>query len=117
MAGRGGMGEGDRPARPGKAVAERAGDPAACEPENEDLLEPGLGAARGGFMAVELDAGPGVEGTEALGVMGAPPMGIDTLGISVYSEADVMTEPVSDVVDARLTIDGREDEGTDGVRE
>ena len=118
MAGRGGMGDGERP-RPGNAAAESAGDPAACEPEKEDRREPGLVDGGGGFIAV--DVGPGVDGTDALGIMGAPPgTGLDKLGrgISVCSDAEVITEPVSDVVDARRTMSGRDaEEGIDGVRE
>lgn len=45
------MGEGDRPVR-ANADARRDGDPAACEPENDDRLEPGLVDVGGGFIAV-----------------------------------------------------------------
>jgi len=51
MAGRGGIGEGERPVRPRNVVAEREGEAAACEPEKEDRLEPGLVEVGGGFMA------------------------------------------------------------------
>jgi hypothetical protein len=42
IAGSGGIGEGDLPVRPWNAVVDREGELAACEPENEDRLEPGL---------------------------------------------------------------------------
>ena len=42
IAGRGGIGEGERPRRPWKVVVDSEGEPAACDPENEDLREPGL---------------------------------------------------------------------------
>lgn len=58
-AGRGGIGDGERPARPWNAVVLRAGDPAACEPENEERREPGLADEAGGSI------GCGVDGMEA----------------------------------------------------
>ena len=63
IAGKGGMGDGERPVR-AKAAALRDGDPAACEPDNDDLLED----VRGGFIAW----GRGVDDTEVDGVIGAP---------------------------------------------
>ena len=114
MAGSGGIGDGERP-RPCKPTAESDGDAAAWDPENEDRLEPGLLAVDGGFIAV--GACCGVEGTEVLGVIGAPEGLIRLGGNSVCSDAEVMTEPFSEVVDARRAILGRALVGIDGVRE
>ncbi len=50
MAGKGGIGDGDRPVR-ANVAALSDGDPAACEPENDDRLEPGLVDVGGGFIA------------------------------------------------------------------
>lgn len=60
------MGEGDLPVRTWNAVVDNEGELGACEPENEDRLEPGL--AMGGSISC------GVEGIEADadGVIGAP---------------------------------------------
>ncbi len=66
MAGKGGIGDGDRPVR-ANVAALSDGDPAACEPENDDRLEPGLVDVGGGFIA----AGRGVDGMEVDGVIGA----------------------------------------------
>jgi hypothetical protein len=52
----------------------------------------------------------GVEGTEADGVMGG-------WCRSGSSEAEVMTDPFSEVVDGRRIMLGRLDEGNEGVRE
>jgi L-aminopeptidase/D-esterase-like protein len=112
IAGRGGIGDGDRPALPRKAVADNAGEAAACEPENVDRRDPGLVVLVGGFMAA--GAGCGVDGIEAEGVIGAASR---FLRLSVCSDAIVITEPVSEVVDARRTKFGRTPDGKDGVRE
>ena len=63
------MGEGERPER-AKATGASAGDPAACDPEKDDRLEPCFVEVGGGFMAAGCACG--VEGTEGEGVMGAP---------------------------------------------
>ena len=55
IAGRGGIGEGERPVRPGKAaaLALREGDPAACEPEKDDRRELGRIDPSGGSIGVD----------------------------------------------------------------
>lgn len=53
------MGDGDRPARPTNAVVLSDGEFAACDPENEERLEPGLVDDAGGSI------GCGVDGMEA----------------------------------------------------
>lgn len=111
IAGKGGIGEGDRPARPLNVAADNEGEAAACEPVNDDRRDPGLVDVGGGFMA---DDGCGVDGTEALGVMGAAAR---LAYKSVCSEAVVITEPVSEVVEPRRIMLGREPDGKDGVRE
>jgi hypothetical protein len=62
MAGKGGIGDGDLPVRPWNADAEvlSAGDPAACEPENEERREPGLVA--GGSICWGVEDAEGVMG-------------------------------------------------------
>lgn len=112
MAGRGGIGEGERPVLPRKVVADNDGEAAACEPEKDDLLDPGLVDVGGGCMAA--GAGCGVEGTDAVGVIGAAS---SAFKFSANSDAEVMTDPVSEVVEARRTMLGREPEGNEGVRE
>jgi hypothetical protein len=61
-----------------------------------------------------LGTGCGVEGTEGLGVIGAA---LKCACRSVCSETVVITDPVSDAVDARRAMLGRGAEGKDGVRE
>ena len=94
-----------------------AGDPAACDPENDERLEPCFVEVRGGFIAAGCVCG--VEGTEVEGVIGAPVVVVWMLGgtCSVCSDALVMTEPVSDVVEARRIRFGRELDGIEGVRD
>lgn len=74
IAGSGGMGDGDRPRRLLKPLAPRDGEPAACEPENEDRLDPGLLDVEGGFiealLLIEPCAVTGVDGTDVEGVKG-----------------------------------------------
>lgn len=112
IAGSGGIGDGERPVRPRKVVADNDGEAAACEPENDDLLDPGLVDVGGGCMAA--GAGCGVDGTDAVGVIGAASRAFK---FSANSEADVMTDPFSEVLEARRTMLGREPEGNEGVRE
>jgi hypothetical protein len=62
--------------------------------------------------------GCGVDGIEVLGVIGAAEGPVVKLGAkSANSDTVVMTEPVSDVVDALRTILGRLPDGMEGVRE
>jgi hypothetical protein len=112
MAGNGGIGEGERPVRPRNVVADRDGEAAACEPENDDLLDPGLVDVGGGCMAA--GAGCGVDGTDAVGVIGVASR---FFRFSVCSEAEVITDPFSEVFEALLCMLGREPEGNEGVRE
>lgn len=49
-AGNGGIGDGDLPARPTNAVVLSDGEPAACDPENEERLDPGLVDDAGGSI-------------------------------------------------------------------
>lgn len=116
MAGRGGIGEGDLPVRPGKAAALSDGEPAACEPEKDDRRDPGRTEARGGSIGV----GCGVDGTDAVGVAGAIGlMELDKEGFicSVNSEAEVIADPASDTFDPRRARLGRLPDGKEGVRE
>lgn len=101
MAGKGGMGLGDRP-RPAKTAALKAGELAAWLPENDDRREPGL-VDEGGFMAVPVAApGLGVDGIDADGVAGAPACGAEgSERASGSSDAVVMADPASDAVEPR----------------
>lgn len=116
------MGLGLRP-RPGNADAPREGELAAWLPENEDRREPALCVDGGGFILALTTlawARRGVVGTEVEGVMGVVPPGM--VGnvpekCSGNSEAEVIAEPVSEVAEPRLAMDGRDEEGTDGVRD
>ena len=105
------MGDGDLP-RPGKADADSDGELAAWEPEKDDRREPGLA---GGFMVLAA----GVEATEVDGVIGPALFTAEVAAgmRSVCSDAEVMTEPVSEVVDDRRTMLGRGREGKEGVLE
>ena len=96
IAGRGGIGLGERP-RPAKTAAFNEGELAAWLPEKDDLREPGL-VDDGGFIAVP---GIGVDGIEADGVAGAPWDEGGSGKASGSSDVVVMTEPASDVADPR----------------
>lgn len=112
-AGKGGIGDGDRPARPTNAVVLSDGDPAACDPENEERRDPGLVDDAGGSMGCGVD---GID-ADAEGVIGVARWRGMGCGGSVNSEAEVIADPASDTFDPLRARFGRDPDGNDGVRE
>lgn len=70
-----------------------------------------LKLARSGVVGTEVD---GVMGPVLPGMVGNVPAPEKWSG---NSEADVIAEPASEVAEPRLTIEGRDVEGTEGVRD